>query len=114
MEVLNALIKLADEKSLLCTLHSKVKERAFMYADNVVIFSSPEQQDLAAIRAILEIFAGASGLKTNLAKCHISPIHCNLDTTVQLLNLFPGKLDPFHIKYVGIPLGLRKLSKKDL
>jgi len=77
MEVLNALLKLADDKGLLITLHPKVKERAFVYANEVVIFSSPEQQDLTAIRAILGIFAGASGLKTNLAKCHISPIQCN-------------------------------------
>ena len=38
MEVLNALLKLADDKGLLITLHPKVKERAFMYADDVVIF----------------------------------------------------------------------------
>ena len=108
MEVLNALLKLADDKGLLITLHPKVKERAFMYADDVVIFSSPEQQDLTTIRAILEIFVGASGLRTNLAKCHISPIQCNLDATAQLLNHFLGKIDPFPIKYLGIPLGLRK------
>ena len=77
MEVLNALLKLADDKGLFITLHPKVKERAFMHADDVVIFSSPEQQDLTAIRAILEIFAGASGLRIILAKCHISPIQCN-------------------------------------
>ena len=41
MEVLNALLKLADDKGLLITLHPKVKERAFMYANEVVIFSSP-------------------------------------------------------------------------
>ena len=66
MEVLNALLKLADEKGLMFALHPKVTERAFMYADDVVIFTSPVQQDLALIKAILQIFAGASGLQTNL------------------------------------------------
>ena len=56
----------------------------------------------------------ASGLKTNMAKCLISPIQCNLDATVQLLTHFPGKIDPFPIRYLGIPLGLRQLSKADL
>ena len=62
MEVLNALLKLVDEKGLLFALHPKVTERAFMYADDVVIFTSPVQQDLALIKTILQLFAGASGL----------------------------------------------------
>ena len=113
MEVLNALLRLADEKGLLRRLHTRVKERVFMYADDVVLFTSPVVQDLVLIRAILEIFAGASGLHTNLAKCLISPIQCDLESTVQLLTHFPGRIDPFPIKYLGIPLGLRKLSKSD-
>ena len=63
---------------------------------------------------ILEIFAGASGLKTNMSKCMISPIQCDLEATVTLISHFPGKSDPFPIRYLGIPLGLRQLSKNDL
>ena len=111
MEGLNALLKLADVRGLLQVLHPKIKERAFMYADDVVIFLSPNQQDLVLTRGILEIFAGASGLKTNLSKCLISPIQCDLEATVMLLTHFPGKIDPFPIHYLGIPLGLKKLSK---
>ena len=43
MEVLNALLKLANERGLLQTLHPMIKERAFMYVDDVVIFLSPVQ-----------------------------------------------------------------------
>jgi len=114
MEGLNALLKLADDKGLLRVLHPKVKERAFMYADDVVVFLSPEQQDVLLLSKILEIFAGASGLKTNISKCMISPIQCDLETTVTLLTNFPAKIDPFPIRYLGIPLGLKKLSKSDL
>ena len=114
MEVVNALFRLAIQQGLLSELHSKISERAFMYADDVVVFTCPEQQDLVLIRAILEIFAGASGLKTNMPKCHISPIQCNLDATVRLLTHFLGKIDPFLIKYLGIPLGIQHLSKADL
>ena len=108
---LNAILKLADSRGLLRQLHPKINERAFMYADDVVIFLSPEQQDLILIRVILDIFAGASGLKTNLDKCSIWPIQCNLEATVMLLSHFPGKIAPFPIQYLGIPLGLRKPSK---
>ena len=74
MEILNALLRLADNRGLLRALHPKVRERTFLYADDVVVFLSPEEQDLLLTRVILNIFAGASGLKTNLSKCHISPI----------------------------------------
>jgi len=92
-------------------LNPKINERAFMYADDVVIFLSPKQQDLILIRVILDIFAGASGLKTNLDKCSISPIQCNLEATVMLLSHFPGKITPFPIQYLSIPLGLRKQAR---
>ena len=114
MEGLNALLNLADVKGLLKMLHHKVKERAFLNADDVVVFLSPIQQDLTSLKLILEIFAGASGLKTNLSKCMISPIQCDLEATVTFLSLFPGKIDPFPICYLGIPLGVRKLAKHDL
>lgn len=114
MEVLNALLHLADEQELLGKLHPKICERIFLYADDVVIFSSMEQQDLTLIRIILEIFGCASGLRINPNKCHISPIQCDLQATVNLVANFPGKFDPFPIKYLGIPLGILKLSKSDL
>ena len=41
MEGLNALLSLADTRGLLQTLLPMVKERAFMYADDVVIFLTP-------------------------------------------------------------------------
>jgi hypothetical protein len=77
-------------------------------------FLSLEQHDLVLTRAILEIFAGASGLKTNLSKCLTSSIQCDLKTTVTLLNHFSCMIDPFPIRYLGIPLDLRKLGKFEL
>jgi len=107
-------LKLAEERGLFRALHPKIKERAFMYADDVIIFLSPQQQDLVLTRGILEIFAGASGLRTNMSKCLISPIQCDLEATVMLLTHFPGRIDPFPIHYLGIPLGLKKLSNTAL
>ena len=66
------------------------------------------------VKGILEIFARATGLKTNLNKSHVSPIQCDLESTVTVLTHFPGKIDPFPITYLGIPLGLRKLRKNEL
>ena len=107
MEILNALLRLADIKGLLRALHPKVRERTFLYADDVVVFLSPEEQDLLLTRVILNIFAGASGLKTNLSKCHISPIQCDLEASVTLFTHFPGKFDPFRYNIWGYRLACR-------
>ena len=79
-----------------------------------MLFIRPNQQDLILVKAILELFARVSGLKTNIDKCHFSPIQCNLEDTITLLRHFPGRIDPFPTKYLGIPLSLKKLQKKDL
>jgi hypothetical protein len=74
METLNHLLRLADLKGFLQPLHAQVRERAFFYADDVVLFSLPTQCDLVFIKLILELFANATGLRTNLDKSQISPI----------------------------------------
>jgi len=48
-----------------------------LYADDLVLFLAPTLEDFRCIRAILDLFAGASGLITNLDKCLISPIQCS-------------------------------------
>ena len=63
MEVLNALLKRADELGLLKLLHPKIKERAYMYADDGVAFVSPVQLDLMLLATILDIFAGPQDLR---------------------------------------------------
>ena len=111
MEGLNALLKLADAKGLLKMLHHKVKERTFLYADDVVVFLSPVQQDLTSMKLILEIFAGASGLRTNLSKCVISPIQCDLEATVTFLSHLPGKIGTFLHSLFGHPTWSKKTSQ---
>jgi hypothetical protein len=67
-----------------------------MYADNLVIFIAPTEQDFLLVRDILEIFAGASGLHTNLGKCQIMPIQCSRGQVELTKQLFPcqlGQLD---------------------
>lgn len=76
MEALNALIRRADELELLTPLgHNAIKSRASLYADDLVVFLHPAQQDLGLMRSILQLFAGAFGLHTNINKCQFSPIH---------------------------------------
>jgi hypothetical protein len=47
-----------------------------LYADDLVLFLVPKPEDFSCIHAILDLFAGASRLITNLDKYLISPIRC--------------------------------------
>ena len=114
MEALNALFKVVEARGLFQQLDPLITDRVFLYADDVVLFVSPSQQDLTLVKGILEVFAADSGLYTNIAKCLIAPIQCYLDDTVSLLQHFPAKLSPLPTCYLGIPLFVGKLQKCDL
>ena len=74
MELLNALIHEADRRAIFTPLPDKIMHHAFIYADDLVIFLSPNVNDFTNMRRILDLFAGASGLVTNVDKCFITPI----------------------------------------
>ena len=92
MEALNALVRLADSQNLFQRLDPLVKDRLFLYADDVILFTAARQQDLVLTRGILEMFAADAGLHTNVDKCLIAPIQCNLESTVTLLSHFSGQV----------------------
>jgi hypothetical protein len=113
MEGLSQLFKAAEAHGLLQHLgHHGIRERAFFYADDVVLFVKPDQLDLVSSKAILDIFAAASGLQINSNKCLLNPIQCNIEDTVNLLRFFPGRLQAFPCNYLGVPLSVTKLRRK--
>lgn len=78
MEVLNAMINKADALGLFRELPSSlIRHRvSSLYADDLVLFLAPLQSDLQCIRAILDLFADASGgLLANTDKCSFSSIY---------------------------------------
>jgi hypothetical protein len=112
MEVLNALISEADRRALLTPLPGNViKHRASIYADDLVIFLAPSATDFGCIRQILDLFAGSSGLATNLDKCVITPIRCSDYDIAAVQQAFPCRLRDFPTKYLGVPLSLSRLGR---
>jgi hypothetical protein len=77
MEVLHALIHEANRREIFSPLPDKIKHIASVYADVLIIFLSSSVQDFTNIRRILDLFAGASGLVTNIDKCIITLICCS-------------------------------------
>jgi len=112
MESLNSLFKEADRRGALSPVPGRVAcNRASLYADDVVLLVAPTQTDLACVQQVMLLFAGASGLITNINKCVVSPISCSEDQVAIVQQVFPCTLTPFPCKYLGIPLSLRKLRR---
>jgi hypothetical protein len=114
MEVLNEMIAEAARRGVLTPLPGNIiKFRASVYADNLVIFLAPTTQDFHCIHEILQLFAGASGLQTNLDKCQVTPIHCSEDDVAAVQHVFPCQVQQFPCTYLRAPLSLSLLRRAD-
>jgi ketosteroid isomerase-like protein len=79
MEVLNTMFQLADLRNLFTSLRAlTIHFRVSLYADDLVVFVVPREMDMRLVHAIMELFADASGLCTNISNCQF--------TTIQLLD----------------------------
>jgi mannosylglycoprotein endo-beta-mannosidase len=115
MEVLNAALRRAEALGVLSSLPCQgVRFRSSMYADDVVIFVAPEARDLSFLRLLLESFGGATGPRTNLDKCSISPIRCSDVHLAAAALHFPCGIKPFPCSYLGLPLSYKRLPRASL
>lgn len=113
MDVLGYLIKEAANDGLMVPLiESSVHNRISIYADDVVIFLHPVALDLVITMDIIRIFGEAAGLKVNMAKSSIFPIHCTAENLDTIHNLLPCVVANFPCKYLGVPLSLKKLGRQ--
>jgi hypothetical protein len=78
MDVLHLMIEKAATDGPFSELtHTGLRHRTSTYADDVVTFFWPTYLDLHTCSAIVEDFGMASGLRTNVAKSSLHPIHCS-------------------------------------
>jgi hypothetical protein len=78
MDVLNSLVTKASELGLLQPLMRRGNgQRVSLYADDVVLFLQPGENELNLVKEILRIFGEASDLITNIGKCSMTTIQCN-------------------------------------
>jgi hypothetical protein len=52
----------------------QIKFQCILYAADIILFIRPFAQEATVVKEILRVFEEASGLKTNLSKCSITPI----------------------------------------
>jgi hypothetical protein len=115
MDVLHLMIERAVADGLLSQLASTgLWHRTSMYVDDVVTFLRPTPLDLHTCAAIVADFGEASGLRTNLTKCSLHPIRCSPDQVVLAHGILGCEVAALPFKYLGLPLGIRKVMAAQL
>ena len=85
-----------------------------IFADDVVVFIKPTPVELEVSKSILSMFGEASGLRINMRKSAALPIRCN-DQEINMASQELGcPRGSFPIKYLGLPLTLRKQTPAQL
>jgi hypothetical protein len=70
-------------------------QRHCSLSDNAIIFASPTRREGRAIAWLLDIFGGASGLRTNISKCSITPIFGDDDGVLEFQQELPCQIQQF-------------------
>jgi hypothetical protein len=92
----------------------QVQHRISFYADDAVIFLRPLSSDLIVVKHLLDLFGHASGLRTNLSKSAVSPIHCTDEQLTLTANILSCSIKDFPCTYLGLPLTIGKPTKEVL
>lgn len=117
MDVLHRLVAKASADGVLRPLEPHgIKYQCSIYADDVIMFIKPTAQEALAVKEILSIFGEATGLRTNMAKCSITPIYGGEDTIQEIVQILGCQAMefPFPVRYLGLPLTTKKTPKADL
>jgi hypothetical protein len=112
MEVITILLSKAAELGILSPIgNCTAEQRVSIYADDVVIFVKPEVQDLVAVRELLALFGHASGLKVNYTKTSATLIRAGDREENLVASLLNCAITKLPIKYLGLQLALRPLTR---
>jgi hypothetical protein len=87
--------------------------RVSLYANDAALFFKPSNEDLSVMNCILQLFAYASGLVTNLNKTQAYPIRCD-NVNLNFLSNANIPVDGFPCTYLGLPLHYRRPSKSTI
>ena len=69
-----------------------------------MLFLRPRVEDLNLIKHMIQIFGDASGLKTNMLKCSVTPIQCQEEHLLVIQDNLPCEVKNFLCTYLGLPL----------
>lgn len=108
--MLNRLFEIATEEGRLSPLRGRhARLRLSLYADDAVIFTNPKREDVSCIMDIMQAFGDATGLKIKIEKSTVAPIRCEPVDLDHVLVDFAGARVGFPVRYLGLPLTLRRI-----
>jgi hypothetical protein len=111
MEPLHKLVQKAQKANLLNRVNPSCDMfRIFLYADDAALFIKPTVSGLRSEFCILDIFAGASGLVSNMEKTQFYPIQCD-QINLEFLSQHNLQISSFPCSYLCHPLHIKKLPK---
>jgi hypothetical protein len=114
MEPLQRILALAMERGLLSPLKGRVARlQSSLYADDATIFLNPLATDVWLVKAILERFGLAYGLRINFRKSATYPIRCGGIDVASVLAPLGVPTAALPCKYLGLPLSTRQLRRVD-
>jgi hypothetical protein len=112
MDVLRPMFAKASRDDVLRTIQlQETKFQCSVYADDVILFIRPSVQEATVVKEILRVFGEASGLKTNLSKCSITPIFSGEEALEEIVSILGCQIQEFLIRYLGLPLSTKKVAK---
>jgi hypothetical protein len=114
MEVLTLMVRKAVDEQLLTGLAGIAPlQRVSIYADDVVLFVKAEEQELLATRYILDVFGRGTGLEINYRKTTATIIRGSEQDRERVRDILHCQLADFPIRYLGLQLALRPLTKQE-
>jgi hypothetical protein len=114
MEVLSALINLACEEHLLSPFPGILPLQCLsVFVDDAVLFVKPLVLDLHTVKGLLESFGDSSGLRINYNKMTTTMIRGSAQGRNLVRNILRCNIVPFPLRYLGMQLALRPLTKAE-
>jgi Reverse transcriptase (RNA-dependent DNA polymerase) len=84
-----------------------------LYADDTLIFLKPNVQQVRILKLIFQIFEKLSGLKVNMQKSEILITSSHSYQVQQLAQIMQCKAKDFSLKYLGLPLSDKPLTRQN-
>jgi Reverse transcriptase (RNA-dependent DNA polymerase) len=86
--------------------------QCLLYADDTLFIIKPEEQQINALKIILQVYGQISGLEVCMDKSELMITSSQQERVQQLAAIMGCKAGSFPIKYLGLPLSNRKLAKE--
>lgn len=83
------------------------------FADDIIILSDGKPRSIQGIVKVFDYFAAFSGLKISMEKSTMYLSEIPPSTHQQLIDKFPFEVGKMPVRYLGLPLVIKRLSSSD-